>query len=289
MRTITKVASAIFAWIAVLAVIVYVYRDLVNSFLGSSIASSALLIILILVDLFGPFTLRWLNNRGDEQLKHYDQLKRVFVHWKDVGPGGYNEVHLLGEELIQASFPLYLRVDLFPYDHYTHNRVVNHLKAEKYQPIRDLLSSIYRFEDDHNASVSLLLGDIGKDIKAMLEKFPSLKEREPSQQKNYYYYAAINNTIQNRLKPQSNRDNPESIDYAGVAALAAISDVSTRQMFLKEIAALVDKYSPRIQTAIDDRAKLETLLSELKAYGAEVVDGIDTYHKLDGKCDFEKQ
>jgi hypothetical protein len=159
LRTTTKVASAVFAWIAVFAVVVFVYRDLINSFLGSTIASSVLLIVLILVDLLGPFRLRWLNNRGDEQLRHFEQLKRVFASWKDANAGSYNEGSILGGELLQASFPLYLRVDLFPHDHYTHTRVASHLKAEKYQPIRTLLAAICKFEDDHNASVSLLLGD----------------------------------------------------------------------------------------------------------------------------------
>jgi len=289
MRRIAKVATAIFAWIAVLAGIVFVYRDIINSFLGSSIASSTLLIVLISVDLLGPFTLRWLNNRGDEQLKHYEQLKRVFVAWKDANPGSYNEGMLCGEELAQALYPLYFRVELFPYDHYTHTRVMSHLKAEKYQPIRELLIQIYKFEDDHNASVSLLLGSIETDIKSMLEKFPSLKEREPHQEYDYYYYASINTAIQNRLKPQPNPQNVTTIEYAGVALTAVILEASTRDKFVKETAALVDKYTPRIQIAMDDRPKYQTLLSDLKAYAAEIVDGVDTYHKLDGKCDFENQ
>jgi hypothetical protein len=75
MRRLAKVSTAFVAIVTVLAGIVIAYRDIINSFLGSSIASSILLIVLISVDLLGPFTLRWLNNRGDEQLRHYEQLK----------------------------------------------------------------------------------------------------------------------------------------------------------------------------------------------------------------------
>jgi hypothetical protein len=211
------------------------------------------------------------------------------VSWKGANPGSYKEGNLCGEELVQALVPLYFRVELFPYDHYTHTRVISHLKAEKYQPIRELLIQIYKFEDDHNASVSLLLGSIERDIKSMLEKFPSLKEREPHQQYDYYYYASINTAIQNRLKPQPNPQKITTIEYAGVALTAVILEASSRDRFVKETAALVDKYIPRIQTALGERPKYQALLSDLKACAAEIVDGIDTYRKLDGKCDFENQ
>lgn len=289
MRKLSKIAGAIFVWIAVLAGAVYVYHDFVNAFLGTSIASSILLVILILVDLIGPFSIRWLDTRENEHTRHLENLRKVFEVWNAVSPGMHNEGSFLGEDLILASYPLYLRVDLFPSDHFTNCRALEHLKAEKYLAVRKVLERISKLQDDHNASVSLLLRDIKNDIESMLRRFPSLKEREPHQRENYFYAAGLDNAIQNRSVISFNRDNPHVLEYAGVAPIADIADSDTRKQFFDQTTSLIEKYRNRLQSAIDERSKMVELLAELKGRAGDLIDGIDTYHRLEGKCDFEKQ
>lgn len=258
---------------------------------GASLSADVLMLPLGMMALGLGFLLAamFLVSSADVDLSsHYDQLKPVFQTWKDAHAQQLTDVDFKDREhqLVTAFAFLYLDVDLFAHRDMNERRAMAHIQASKYEVIKSLLDKIFAFEDDHNSGVSRLIRDIQNDVGAIPAKFaPALKEREGNQGENWFYAGQIASAIQQQRKPTFG--GAIEVVYDGVAVIASIRNPDLRKAFLEEVEKLVEKFSERIQILLDDRMSLEAILDEMRGHVSEVIDGISTYHKLYGRCDFE--
>ncbi len=277
--------------VGLLAVVVYLYRDSINSALGSTIASQVLLVILIFVDAVGgvavPLLTRRADRRSQDLLRHYNDLKSVLIYWRDSGCTLWQSCTFRQQDLVDALAPLYLVVGLStPLGNpLTYMRAVQHLQAERYQTLRSVMSRIYQLEDDHNVTVSLLIAEITENVRQKMLLFPTLSDWKFGARSNFYRSGNIVSAIEQQAKIGL-VDESTNVYWDG-NIFADVADPRLSASLRNEVSQLVGEYASRIKDLRDDKARVDDLLSEMRGQLAQVLDQIDTYRSLDGKCDFE--
>ncbi|MCP8316392.1 MAG: hypothetical protein H3Z52_10450 [archaeon] len=120
----------------------------------------------------------------------------------------------------------------------------------------------------------------------MLQKFPTLSEWHIDMQDNFYFFENILMHVQTGL--ELNIFGEEL--YSGKSTrLAKTNDSRVRASLRDAVTSVSEKYKHQLEKFKENWKNMERKLDQMHDKVMKIIDEVEVYEYLDGKCDYEER